>query len=757
MNRTQKALIAVVSLQLVCLGVFRNILADSPSLPIPALSHLVPTTANEIRRLQEYVDPSDPSDWLDLAKQYMSIGLLPEADYCFRQVSRLNPSEHDHLFDWGVCLGRLGLISEARERYRDAIAAHDRDSEKMGGILLATSSYTALACATCGCRLPTGEAGESWEDQKKRQRREHDLDVIQDCLLKTGEDYLREDNLAAAESVLRKVTCSPWAKVFLCRAWIRTGRGEEALRLADAMVKVFPDTAGSVEYYQLKSQAAAAIGNTDESLRYAELSERSIDFIATHRTHGLNDELFLEKIASRGLFEESKFQEAEGTLDEACKLNAQALDLLWTEPHAQRQARLCLERGNPGDAIKWLADCIDRVGASIKTLGLLGEAWRQAGDEDKARQMWQRAVQIDDDAAVRAGLSESFESGSDGATARRHRALAHFCEGRDLWRRNALEESGAVLKEATELNPDYAPSWFYLGESRRHRGDLKGAKAAYARCIQINPDYARARRGLDRLRIADPVEFINSIGVKLMYIPNGSFLMGSPKNPGEARHRVNITKPFHLGAREITQRQYLAVVGDNPSAFTPQRNENVVYGIDTLDLPVESVSWEDADAFCRRLSAIPEEKEAGRTYRLPTEAEWEYACRAGSTAAFNFGDAAASRMANFNGNYPYGGAETGPYLKRPAPVGSYPPNAWGLDDMHGNVGEWCQDWHRMDYQNLRADDPICLDPQSARPYRINRGGHYEKNGWACRSAARWVSDPKGSDSTVGFRIVCEIR
>src|SRR5204863_6448340 len=135
---------------------------------------------------------------------------------------------------------------------------------------------------------------------------------------------------------------------------------------------------------------------------------------------------------------------------------------------------------------------------------------------------------------------------------------------------------------------------------------------------------------------------------------------------------------FHLGVYPVTQAQYEKVMGNNPSQFRPGKD-----GLDTADFPVENISWQNAKDFCAKLSALPAEKSAGRVYRLPTEAEWEYACRAGTTTPFAFGKALSSDQANFNGTLPYGGAAKGPHLNRPAKVGSYKPNAFGLYDMHG--------------------------------------------------------------------------
>ena len=175
------------------------------------------------------------------------------------------------------------------------------------------------------------------------------------------------------------------------------------------------------------------------------------------------------------------------------------------------------------------------------------------------------------------------------------------------------------------------------------------------------------------------------------------------------------------------------------------------------DHPVEKVSWNDAAEFCKSLSALPAEEEAGRSYRLPTEAEWEFACRAGTTTPFHFGKmasaSASSKDANFDGNHPYGGAAKGPYLKRTSKVGSYEPNSWGLYDMHGNVREWCADWFAEDYFRKRENN----DPQGppTGDLRVLRGGSWGGKGKNCRTAYREGASPTNrNNSGFGFRVVC---
>ena len=232
----------------------------------------------------------------------------------------------------------------------------------------------------------------------------------------------------------------------------------------------------------------------------------------------------------------------------------------------------------------------------------------------------------------------------------------------------------------------------------------------------------------------------NSVGMKLILIPAGEFVMGPAadekgRDAKELQHRVRITKPFYLGAYEVTQAEYQAVTGKNPSEFAASGSKNAeVAGIRTEQFPVEYVSWDDANAFCRQLS----EKE-GKRYRLPTEAEWEYACRAGTKTPFSFGNACNGREANCYGRQPYGTATEGPVLERTAAVGSYQPNRFGLYDMAGNVREWCTDWYADDYYgHTPLDDPN--GPESGS-VRVLRGGGYLNDAGSCRSAARGFEVP----------------
>jgi formylglycine-generating enzyme required for sulfatase activity len=259
-------------------------------------------------------------------------------------------------------------------------------------------------------------------------------------------------------------------------------------------------------------------------------------------------------------------------------------------------------------------------------------------------------------------------------------------------------------------------------------------------------------------RAAPPME--NGIGMKLALIPAGKFRMGSPAGePGrredERQREVEIAKAFYIGIYEVTQGEFEKVMGFNPSHFSAsgKGREGATYEhwgkpgagkdkvkelVRTRDLPVENVSWAEAVEFCDKLSAMPSEEKAGRKYRLPTEAEWEYACRgaASSYQVFGFANRLSSDQANFRGTGPYGGAAKGPWLQRTCKVGSYKPNGYGLYDMHGNVWEWCEDRY------AKGDHA-----------RVRRGGCWVVPAETCRSATRRRRVPEDRRFDLGFRVV----
>jgi formylglycine-generating enzyme required for sulfatase activity len=250
-----------------------------------------------------------------------------------------------------------------------------------------------------------------------------------------------------------------------------------------------------------------------------------------------------------------------------------------------------------------------------------------------------------------------------------------------------------------------------------------------------------------------PQQLTNSLGMRLVLISAGRFRMGSPDaEPGRGadegpQHPVHISRPFYIGIYPVTQREYEAAMGRNPAHFSRANGGGPAH-------PVEQVSWEDAVAFCRRLAGLAAEKRAGRSYRLPTEAEWEYACRAGTTTPFWNGDALSSEHATFDGSHPYGKAERGPYLQKTTKVGCYAANPWGLFDAHGNVWEWCADRYDERYYERSPE----ADPQgpSRGDRHLVRGGSWNNSGHLCRSARRNKHAADFRSEHLGFRVVLDV-
>jgi len=400
----------------------------------------------------------------------------------------------------------------------------------------------------------------------------------------------------------------------------------------------------------------------------------------------------------------------------------------------------------------------DAVGQCEVVLAMIGESWVHAiyeGGPDQGKRRLDDPddfVRIEIESALKRGIpvvpvlvgrasmprSEQLPAGLHALA---YRNAAELRPGRDF--RGDVERLITGLRRLVEHGArveERAPS--PVGDAPVAKPE--GAQAPATASLT-------SREGLegeaDR-RVAAPGEVVtNSLGMKLTLVPSGRFPMGSLSSDAYAcknehpQHRVLLTEPFYLGVYPVTQQEYESVAGSNPSKFKGSLR------------PVENVSWFDAVRFCNVLSededlplyyAIEEETVTivgGHGYRLPTEAEWEYACRAGTTTPWSFGNEPSDldRYAWCRGS----GNNT-------RPVGGKEPNAWGLFDMHGNVWNWCWDWLEDDYyQRSAAESP--LGPSSGRR-RVLRGGSFGDTARYVRSAVRYGVEPQCSDEFIGFRI-----
>lgn len=233
--------------------------------------------------------------------------------------------------------------------------------------------------------------------------------------------------------------------------------------------------------------------------------------------------------------------------------------------------------------------------------------------------------------------------------------------------------------------------------------------------------------------------FTEKFGIDMIYVPGGTFVMGPGK--GESRfeeyypNREVTLSAYYMSKTEITQKQWRDVMGSDPPELSHK-------GCDQC--PVEGVSWPDVQDFLKKLSAL-----TGKTYTLPTEAQWEYACRAGTSTRFNTGDCLSDAQANYNCDAAFENCPAGRSRWESSPVGSYPPNAWGFYDMHGNVIEWCSDWFEYYRQGAQTDPP---GPESGQG-RVGRGGSWGFGQDECQSAWRNGFIPTKRHECLGFRIV----
>ena len=263
-------------------------------------------------------------------------------------------------------------------------------------------------------------------------------------------------------------------------------------------------------------------------------------------------------------------------------------------------------------------------------------------------------------------------------------------------------------------------------------------------------DLDKLLEGLQPGTVSGPKTLLNSVGMAFVLIPAGTFQMGSPDSEYGHRtneapvHEVVIGKSYYIATQPVTQEVYFSVTGRNPSRFTADKGGG-------KDHPAEMVSWDEAMTFCRMLSERSDERIAGRSYRLPTEAEWEYACRGGTATPFGHGPIFLFGQGNFDSMFPYGDSAAGQSEGKTTPVNRYPAGSWGLFDAHGNVWEWCADWYdERYYRTSPLRDPT--GPATGK-FKVLRGGSWRNQATACRAAYRNALAPHQKDSATGFRVV----
>ena len=334
--------------------------------------------------------------------------------------------------------------------------------------------------------------------------------------------------------------------------------------------------------------------------------------------------------------------------------------------------------------------------AAQKSAGSGADAARQAGAEHAAPSLWQ-------------GAEKLMTAAMKAFSARR------FTKAEQTWLK-AEQQYAKARRLHAEAQTRPVPAWARVSESQINAAAAAGVAPAMG------------------------VDLGRGVRIKLVYIPPGAFLMGSPprerhRSEDEGpEHRVTFTRGIYMGIHEVTQAQWQAVMDTNPACFKGGRR------------PVEMVSWDDCQAFIRKLNS-----RGSGNFRLPAEAEWEYACRAGTSTPFHFGATITTNQANYDGNYAYARGPKGVHRKQTTVVGSFPYNAWGLYDMHGNVWEWCADWYDSHwYRRSPATDP---GGPAAGSARLLRGGSWYSQPRECRSANRNGLGAEYRSWFCGFRVV----
>ena len=501
----------------------------------------------------------------------------------------------------------------------------------------------------------------------------------------------------------------------------------------------------------LQVEVSKALEEEDSSLReYREqvqeyLSDRQLEPFEKLLLDHLRDELGLSVEETEAII-----QQELAPIQEAQKTYVKRLSGLIAAGHDPKDQRIQAEM-KKFQARKNLTDAeVEQISQPI----LVAEAARQEAmrqkqikQQEAAEQEQQRQIEATQQAETdrlrrEAAEREKLEQAQRQAEADRLR--------REAEERQRQEQAEAKRRQEEEKHSPQMRSFeFQIATIEIESAGLFGGK----KTKKINQRRGQAEYFTEALN--------NTVTLEMVSIPGGTFTMGSPNSELERtsrespQHQVTIA-PFHIGRYAITQAQWKAIAAlpqlDRPLEADPSNFKG-------NDRPVEQVSWDDAIEFCARLSG-----ETGRKYRLPSEAQWEYACRAGTTTPFYFGETIATDLANYRGTdweyngkvYPgnYGRGEKGIYREKTTPVGSFAiANAFGLYDMHGNVWEWCaDDWHE-NYQGAPTDGSVWLEGGD-RTYRLLRGGSWGNDPRYCRSANRVRYTPDIRYTYIGFRVIC---
>jgi tetratricopeptide (TPR) repeat protein len=453
MNARQKILLTLVIAEAVAaagLALRRPAGRGLPPIPKAALD---PVTAREVTALEDALQPDRAADWRRLAGVYRAFNLLNAADYCYGRAEALAPGSAAEGFDWAVTLSRMGDTQGARPLFERTLAT--------GG----------------------PEAAE--------------------CRLLLAQDRLRENDVTGAEKLLREIPDAPEATVLLARLLVRSGRAAEAATMLDRWLAANPD---DLRARQMRAWAAEELGDlaTAETQRQAAVRER--DFGHRRDASSQRDEQVRQEFGRAQALAKVQQLETQGKWDEAAAALREQLAIAWGDQEARRLASAELSAGHADRAIAEIERLVQASGANGENQLLLANAWLARGDLDRAWAAAQRAERLGANFSpvgnlnVQQMLVNLCNRRNDAVGARRHQGRAQFELGKLAWLQDDVPQAHQQFLRASAIEPNHAPTWFYLGETSALLGDTARARASYTRCLELAPDHGRARVALARLQ-----------------------------------------------------------------------------------------------------------------------------------------------------------------------------------------------------------------------------------------------------------------
>jgi tetratricopeptide (TPR) repeat protein len=448
MKNVDRILTVIVAVELLVAGLWIRANWPQPAPPLPNYERLDPVTAAAFRDLRDRLEGNAPDDWLELAEAWIATGYFAEAEACYRQAARLESDSFDILFGWGVALERLGRTGEAIERFHAAIPS----------------------------------ASPS---------------IVNVCWYHIGRCHLREENVAEAEAAFGRARDFGPAAYQRAKIRIRSGRAHEAVPLLDEHLQQAPAV---LQLVQLRAYASRELGRPDEA-EYRDRIERANETMQLDDTSVFLNSLRFRHGLARQVLECQQQRNTAGPQAGAACYSALVSSMnFWDARRALPMlAELQIEIGRPQEAVILLQQLFEHSNETPQTLEFLGNALFALERQDEARRVWERTAAMRDGVTVHLKLADYHERRENTQASRKHTALALHSAGVDDFRNNQLDRALQAFTEAVEFAPDQDHSWFYLGECHRIQGDVVQARAAYERCLAINPAHGRAFVGLNRL------------------------------------------------------------------------------------------------------------------------------------------------------------------------------------------------------------------------------------------------------------------